>query len=134
MDLNKRVRRRFNSEELEATRRKLIERRRVLWKEILDDLENDAIEQHRDVIDVIREYGDMALEEIRESTAFSLIELKHNELVMIEEALGRIEKGEYGRCMDCNRWITSARLDVMPYAVRCRDCQAEHEKLEKYRV
>jgi len=29
----------------------------------------------------------MALEELRESTAFSLVEIKHNELNMIEEAL-----------------------------------------------
>lgn len=39
------------------------------------------------------------MEELRESTAFSLIDVKHNEITMIEEALQRIEGGEYGRCI-----------------------------------
>jgi len=130
MALNKnRKKRAFNQEELRAIRSRLIGRRKELWKEILDDLESDAIEEHREIIDIIRENGDMALEELREGTTFSLIELKHDELKMIEEALERIEKGEYGRCLDCDRWITPARLEVLPYAVRCRDCQSKHERL-----
>ena len=130
MGSNKTMRRAFNSEELEAVKNKLTKRREELWKEILESLENDVIEEHREVLDIIREHGDMALEELRENTAFSLVELKYNELKMIEEALERIDKGEYGRCLDCDRWITPARLEALPYAVRCRDCQAKHEKQE----
>jgi DnaK suppressor protein len=130
MESNKKTRRALNSEELDVIRNQLIEGREELWKEIIDELENNAIEEHREVIDIIRDRGDMALEELRESTAFSLIEIKHNELAMIEEALERIEKGEYGRCVDCKRWITPARLEALPYAVRCRNCQAKHEKRE----
>jgi len=130
MESGNKTRRVFNSEELDVIRRKLIERRDALWEEILDDIQSSAIEEHREVIDIIKEHGDMALEELRESTAFSLVEIKHNELNMIEEALERIEKGEYGRCRDCRRWITPARLEALPYAVRCRDCQAKHEKRE----
>jgi DnaK suppressor protein len=130
MEANKKTRRAFNSEELDAIKSHLIEEREELWKEILDDLERDEVEEHREVIDTLKDNGDMALEELRESTAFSLIELKHNELTMIEEALGRIDKGEYGRCLDCQEWIAPARLEVFPFAVRCRDCQAKHEKRE----
>ena len=43
-----------------------------MGKEILYDLENDAIEEHQEIIDTLRENGDMVLEELRESTAFSL--------------------------------------------------------------
>ncbi|MBW1920636.1 MAG: hypothetical protein DRH11_07070 [Deltaproteobacteria bacterium] len=131
MDASKKTSRRMNPEELEAVKENLLKRKEELWQEILEDLENDAREEHKNIIDIIREQGDIALEELRSSTAFSLIELKHDELQQIEQALQRIERGEYGRCVDCGRWITPARLEVMPYAVRCRRCQAEHEKLEK---
>ena len=92
------------------------------------DLENDAGKDHRDIIDTIKENGDMGLEELRQSNAFALIELKYDELIKIEEALERIEEGAYGRCVDCKRWIRPERLRVVPYAIRCRDCQAEYEK------
>lgn len=128
---NNSARRPLNQEELKAIKDGLIERRKALWTEVLDDLENDAMEEHREMIETIREHGDMALEEIRESTAFSLIELKHNELEMIEQALERMEKGEYGRCVDCRKWITPARLRAMPYAIRCRDCQDSLEQRQR---
>ena len=130
MEVNKKIRSAFNPEELDSIKSRLTERREELWKEILLDLERDEIEEHREVIDTLRDQGDMALEELRESTAFSLIELKHNELTMIEEALESIEEGEYGRCLDCQKWITPARLEAFPFAVRCRGCQAKYEKQE----
>ena len=107
---NKKRRSLFSPEELDTLSRKLLQRRQALWKEILEDLETNAIEEHQEVIDILREQGDMALEELRESKAFSLIEIKHNELRMIDEALQRIEKGEYGICVDCGKRIPPARL------------------------
>ena len=130
MEAKKRTRRTFSSKELDAIKSRLNERREELWKEILNDLEKDEMEEHREIIDTLKDQGDMALEELRESTAFSLIELKHNELTMIEEALGRLDIGEYGRCVDCKEWIGQARLEAFPFAVRCRDCQAKYEKQE----
>jgi DnaK suppressor protein len=129
--MDKKTRRAFNAEELGAIRNRLTDKRKVLWEEILDDLESEATDEHRNVIDIIKENGDMALEELRESTAFLLIEHRHHELTMIEEALERIEKGEYGRCLDCKRQISPERLEALPYAVRCRNCQAENEKLAR---
>ena len=130
MEANKKTRRAFNSKELGAIKSHLTERMEELWKEILHDLERDEIEEHRELIDTLKDNGDMALEELRESTAFSLIELKHNELTMIEDVLESIDKGEYGLCLDCKRWISRARLEAFPFAVRCRDCQAKHEMRE----
>jgi DnaK suppressor protein len=45
----------------------------------------------------------------------------------IEIALGRLKTGTYGACQDCGSRIPSARLRVLPFAVRCRDCQEEFE-------
>ena len=49
-------------------------------------------------------------------------------LLKIDEALRRIEKGEYGFCMDCKKKIAKTRLKAIPHAAYCHGCQ---EKVEK---
>jgi RNA polymerase-binding transcription factor DksA len=39
-------------------------------------------------------------------------------------AMERIEAGTYGSCADCGAVIPVARLDALPYAIRCVDCAA----------
>lgn len=41
----------------------------------------------------------------------------------IDEALGKIERGTYGICDRCGREITPGRLNVVPYAIYCVECQ-----------
>jgi len=48
----------------------------------------------------------------------------------IREALSRMVRGEYGRCVDCGRWIRLRRLETIPWAKRCRSCQERWEMLE----
>ena len=44
-------------------------------------------------------------------------------LESIEEALARIENGTYGTCERCGKQIAEERLEAIPYATRCIDCQ-----------
>lgn len=44
------------------------------------------------------------------------------ELRRIEAALGRLEAGEYGYCVECGEAIEPRRLDVDPAAPRCSGC------------
>ena len=44
-------------------------------------------------------------------------------LVRINEALARLEKGTYGYCANCNKPIPLARLEAMPEATICIDCE-----------
>ncbi len=41
----------------------------------------------------------------------------------IEDALGRMDDGTYGKCARCGRDIPLARLRVMPFSNYCVDCQ-----------
>ena len=49
-------------------------------------------------------------------------------LEAIEDALGRISDGSFGRCEDCRGDIGRARLDVLPFAPRCVECEKKQEK------
>ncbi|MFO7930714.1 MAG: TraR/DksA C4-type zinc finger protein [Desulfosalsimonas sp.] len=96
----------------------------------MHELEHEAGQTNRNAVDTILESGDKALEELFQSSLLYLVELKAKELEDIEAAISRIDSGEYGRCADCGRWIKPARLEVMPYSIRCRRCQEEHERIE----
>lgn len=48
----------------------------------------------------------------------------------IDEALVRLEEGEYGICEDCEEDIPLGRLKAMPFARLCVKCKADLEKLQ----
>lgn len=49
-------------------------------------------------------------------------------LNQIEAALTRIKRGTYGICINCGEQIKQGRLEAIPYASLCIDCQEEMEK------
>ena len=49
------------------------------------------------------------------------------ELAQVEHALERAARGLYGLCEDCGQAIARRRLQVVPWATLCIDCQAHSE-------
>jgi RNA polymerase-binding transcription factor DksA len=45
----------------------------------------------------------------------------------VDLALTKLGDGTYGICEDCGGRIDRARLEALPQAMYCLDCQAEHE-------
>ena len=64
----------------------------------------------------------------REMT-FQLTSRDRNELKLIEEILFRINNGSYGDCDSCDKKITLKRLQIMPLATLCIECQEDAENL-----
>lgn len=46
-----------------------------------------------------------------------------HQLVLIDEALARLDAGTFGTCVRCGRPIPAERLEALPWAPRCIDCQ-----------
>jgi DnaK suppressor protein len=44
-------------------------------------------------------------------------------LQAVEDALARLDNGTYGTCLRCGRPIAEARLEALPWAEHCIDCQ-----------
>ena len=44
------------------------------------------------------------------------------EIAAIRAALGRIDAGTFGECVQCGDDIAEARLEVLPFTPRCADC------------
>ena len=62
----------------------------------------------------------------------SLLEVTARTRRNIEDALERIRSESFGRCLNCDTSIPMARLEALPFAERCRDCQ-EHRDEEALR-
>ena len=53
------------------------------------------------------------------------------ELNQVNEALARLDAGEYGFCKSCGNEIGEMRLEALPYATLCIDCAEGAEELDK---
>ena len=53
------------------------------------------------------------------------------ELNQVNEALARLDAGEYGFCKSCGNEIGVMRLEALPYATLCIDCAEGAEELDK---
>ena len=69
--------------------------------------------------------------DIQEDLEFALVQMKSETLNKINDALARLETGNYGNCFDCGDEIAEKRLRALPFAVRCKDCEEARENAEQ---
>jgi DnaK suppressor protein len=74
------------------------------------------------------DYVDYAVNSYAREFLLSLTELDRKQLLMVEDALNRIDRGEYGYCQQCGEEINRKRLEVQPWARHCVRCQELEEK------
>jgi len=116
-----------------SQRRILEERRTALLADIRHDIHDtcagvDAVQAH-DTMDDLDAGVVMELSSIR----FSLMQMKGEALVRVNEALARIDEGHYGLCESCGAEISEARLRALPFALRCTRCEKREEDAEEAR-
>jgi len=72
--------------------------------------------------------ADSATATLNREIDYTLEENFEHMLSGITEALGRIESGTFGSCARCGEQIDEERLETIPYATRCIDCQRLAER------
>ncbi len=50
-------------------------------------------------------------------------------LNQINAALNRMSQGTYGVCLDCEKEIPEPRLNYIPWAAYCVECQGKHDRM-----
>lgn len=71
---------------------------------------------------------DAAYDSAQDEISSQLAEVESRELANIENALERMKAGTYGQCEVCGGRIPLARLNALPYATVCIECQRELER------
>ena len=72
--------------------------------------------------------ADTATETYDRELDYTLEENSEHVLSEIEAALQRIEAGTYGICTNCGKQIPEERLEALPWATLCIDCQRQRER------
>lgn len=107
----------------------LEERRRELTENVQGRMRGAMAEEPRDR--AVRDEGESSEADIREDIELALLQMQSETLRKVNDALGRLEEGTYGRCVDCDEDITEARLRALSFAVRCKDCEEARESAER---
>jgi DnaK suppressor protein len=76
--------------------------------------------------------GDLGTETFEMEKNLSLLEQVDDELVELDAAAERLDRGTYGTCQACGRPIAEERLEAMPAARFCVEDQAAAEREAGY--
>ncbi len=102
----------------------LVLRRDALRKALAGDLSLLKELREQTAGDVV----DFALDSAQDEINSQLAEVESRELASIENALERMRTGHFGVCEGCSERIPMARLNALPYATLCIECQRESER------
>ncbi len=122
----------MRSRELELFRKALLEKRRLLVGDVTA-LEKAALQDSRqdasgDLSKMPLDMADIGSDNYEQEFNLGLIETEQATLNEIDEALERIEKKQFGKCVACGGPIPKARLKVKPHANYCIECKRREEK------
>ena len=113
-------------------KRMLEDRRRELQAEVQGKMRGVREEgtwggKLNEVLDAV----ESAEADIQEDIEFALVQMKSETLNKVNDALVRLERGDYGFCYECGEEIGEKRLRALPFAVRCKDCEEARETAEQ---
>lgn len=110
----------------------------------LKTFKKKLIEKQAELIDVVHKTEDYGREADGEGEAmdiadkasssytkefmFSKSNNDRQQLLMVREALDRIEKRTYGECLNCGEQVERKRLEAVPWARLCIKCQEMEEQ------
>ncbi len=116
----------MNDRQVEYFRRKL-----KGWRDDLISGNRDTIEGLQDGTRAIPDVADRASEETDRALELRTRDRQRKLVGKIEQALRRIEEGEYGYCEVTGEPISLKRLDARPIATMSLEAQENHERREK---
>ncbi len=106
----------MNKTILKDIKKKLLAERELLIEKLKgNDLSVDESETPDPV--------DLAVRNYSKNVMLAVSENESKQLTLIDEALLRIEDNEYGLCQNCEEQINPKRLEAIPWARYCLDCQ-----------
>lgn len=116
--------------------KKQLEDQRKQIADGIDHITNDNLNlSQRDASGDLSGYtfhmADVATDNFDREFSLEMAGTEQQLLNKIDEALKKIQEGNYGNCDNCEASISMERLKAVPYAKLCIKCQEEEEKKAK---
>ena len=112
---------------IEELKQVLGERRRRLQRDLdtklLDARTNTSAEGESRGLDT----AETSDADLQQDLGIALIEMSAEALRRIDDAVARLASGAYGCCAECGDEISQKRVEALPFAERCRECEETHE-------
>jgi len=118
--------------EMEFYKDKLVALKDEIMSQIKEISEDTLMQSQKDATGEASGYtmhmADVASDNYEREFNFRVVSGDRELLLEIEAALKKIDGGDYGVCVMCDKAIGKSRLNVLPYAKYCRKCKEELEK------
>lgn len=115
----------MDKKQLEKYRKRLTEKR----KEIMDEFQRNIAYRKESVQDEgTQDLADKANMAYNKEFLFSLTDAEKDLLELIDDAIVRLDSGDFGVCAACETEIKQTRLDAVPWAKYCLNCQELQEQ------
>jgi DnaK suppressor protein len=112
-------------------RRLLVEKRKEILKEIINDTSRYIKGESKQLVDTALDDGDWSIVDLAEDINLKHLSSHRDDLQKLDEAIRKLNEGTYGICEDCGDEISEKRLNILPYAIYCIDCKEKREKIEE---
>jgi DnaK suppressor protein len=109
------------------------------FRKMLLDMRQQVLDEVKAKFESTREggelgdLGDNAARDLAAEYAYLFSDRLRRKLLLIDEALEALNRGDYGLCEDCDERINEKRLMLMPFTRWCVRCQSKREKEAKMR-
>ena len=114
----------MNESKLASFRTKLEEIRFAIGGEVQEKYKSPQDHLTEQVADI----ADDAVQSYEHQLMMGLGEKEFEKLRLVEEAIEKLDEGQYGICLECEELISEERLTVVPFASHCVDCLEIIEK------
>lgn len=114
----------LSKSDLTSYRKMLEEKRKDLMHEVEKRIREGTASEREEVMDS----ADQALDSYESELHFGINDNERKFLEDVEEALNRIQKGQFGICPSCGSPISKVRLKAMPSARLCIECKQSQER------
>jgi len=115
----------------ESLERILIRKREEILKEVKKEITGHFKGNKRIEVETALDNGDWSLLNLAEDMDVAILERHKDALNKIDESLIKLKEGSYGICEDCGQEISEKRLNALPFAIYCLECQRKKEELEE---
>tara|TARA_Y100000992_G_scaffold285815_1_gene237139 strand:+ start:555 stop:983 length:429 start_codon:yes stop_codon:yes gene_type:complete len=104
------------------------------WKNLLMKEADKTVEHMKNDSTKLSDPNDAATQEEEFRLELRTRDRERKLIMKIDQALQRVDDGDYGYCEDTGEPIGIKRLEARPIATLCIEAQERHERLEKTQV
>jgi DnaK suppressor protein len=113
----------MNKKEKDEFRKLLVAKKESITRKLTETI----TESKEMASNVAQDLVDKAETSYTKEFLLSLSDGERDQLLLIDEALKRLEHGEFGVCQVCSKEIGAKRIVAIPWTPLCIDCQEKAE-------